>query len=258
MTTLNNYYRYILYCETEGKNVITILSDTKTPAAPSSCPNDAGHIINSNSVSLLDVSYEDETVVNQNKHRDLTNNNYAADSVIINVPEEDTVTVHNTSFPMDIYMVRARFKNHKPSRGDNIKVYLNPDTNMGNIGGVLNTGTNIIDVSATQIKNIQNGFYIKVTEGSDTSDMGRVTNIDWVNNQITMENNSSHTFTTAATMHMSIKFCDIQFDSDGINYDLGNSNLRGVLIPKNNNICVMYYNLTQGQKNITFTIEYLY
>lgn len=258
MTTVNNKYRYVLFCETENKNVLTVLESAGLPTAPSTCPNDGGHTITASSVQLCHVVYGDEVKIYEASNT--TNNRYYTSNTTINIEQADlaeTIKTITITFPMNISALGVSFRSDLIHRGDTLVVNVNEDNNIGSPSAVVLQNTAVISVTTGVLDLVFIGAFIKLSEGGTVNDCGRVVGIDYVNNNFTVETNVSISFTTGSSILLTQGFANINI-TDVREYRLGLNKIGGSVIPKNIPISLHYYNYSGGKKKLNIIQEICY
>lgn len=259
MSVANNLYRFSMFCETEDKHVVTIISSPSMPAAPTGCPNSPTHNIVANSIKHVHTVYPDKIIVDESDRENVaTFGNYYADCFSLDIGATGAMPVSKTRvYPYDISMFSVKFRSYNEHRGDRLEVLVSPDTIVGQPTANVSIGATTISVPSYMMRILYRGYHIKLLERSIYNDMGRIIELDWVNNQITVETPAAEPFTTAAAISMTIKYCDVVFGSPE-EYKLGADMLGGSLIPKNTPVVINYYNLSSGNKSMQYTVEMKY
>lgn len=184
--------KYEIYCTTEDTYVI---GWGETP--PTKCYNNALHDVNPNSVQLLDTIASNVVTIKEDQVT-VTGNKWIQSINITGVaPQETKSTVY--TFPITMSLYSFMFVADSANDGDYISIIGNENTNVGLITGDLSTGATTIGLSALAISKIVPGFYISLTNGVNTDDLGLVLSIDKVNNTVTVQTAATHSFTASNT-----------------------------------------------------------
>lgn len=164
------------------------------------------------------------------------------------------------SFPFSISLLSAGWVNNSTNAGDEIEIQVAPDTIIGAITSDISSGDTVFDVEQSVIDNIAVGYYVKLDDGTDTDDCGRVTDVDYANNKITVETAATQTFsaTTPPTyIKQTIKMVPfVELEGNYITM-LGQSKIGGSYIPANTIIRIRY-NRKGTALDFKMIVEYLY
>lgn len=247
----NTLYKFRYYCNTENKFVFQW---GHTP--PTKCPNDTNHSIDENSVTIVDSLSRNEVIVS---NRDpVTQGYFMAESKTFNISSSSNESVFSFSYPLPVAVYRSIIATSNIHNGDSIDICISPDTIIGiNTHEVLNN-TNIVKVNSSVINILVPGFHIDITDGVNINKLGRVISIDKNNNEITVENNTTDTFSIGSYIRLSVHIVkNLKFPHAYI-YIIGSSTLGGKPIPSNTPIQLKYYNNNNQEKEFTITFEYTY
>lgn len=198
--------RYKIWCETENRFVETGWISSK----PATCPNGVDHeILNASVISgqergLVEIKQEIGGSSTKRSFREITRS--------MTVPERSTRT-DKFYFPYNISVLAGKIITSDTQKGDVINIYLQPNTPNSIIGAINNHAENIIDfitipVTNTVLSNIEIGNHIQVVQTNNSSPTGTVirssnvvvvTDIDFPNHSIQVNNNDFITQTTVNT-----------------------------------------------------------
>jgi hypothetical protein len=255
MTTAENLYRYTLYCEDEAKYINTVLKSTGTPTAPTACPNDVAHTVSPYSVIYKGMSYADKIGLDENDE-DYGHNNFKYNSIDFDVSANGINTIiHN--FNYDICLYSAQFTSYAEHEGDNFKMIVSPDTNLGNPLSSIDPSDNFISLHPLVLRAVYPGYCISIKEGNTDNDMGEIISIDWINGKIITSKSAVNTFTTAAYIYLDVLYCDLTFNR-GHTFEIGGSNIGGSRLDYGKSIKLIYTNNSEGVKKLRFYLEYTY
>lgn len=164
------------------------------------------------------------------------------------------------SFPIPIAILSGACCTPNNCEGDKIEFLISPNTVIGAISSDVAMGDTIINVSQTVIDNIQIGFWIDITDGSNLNDLGRVIAIDKENLTITVENASSNIFQAISPTYVrqTIKMCPEFRLVPSSRFVIGESKIGASYLPANTIIKLKYYNSTTNSKTFSLMLEYLY
>jgi len=165
------------------------------------------------------------------------------------------------SFPMPISLLSAMWVNKISNDGDEVEFLVSPDTTTGSITAAVAIGATVIDVSQTVIDNAKVGYYLKLDDGTNIDDVGRVISIDKVNSQITIETATVNSFAVATPtlIKQTVKLVPkIMLIGDHVQISLGGSKIGGSYIPANTLLKARYNNLSGSAEKFSFILQYLY
>lgn len=115
-----------------------------------------------------------------------------------------------------------------------------------------------LNVSSTVLANTSTGYYIKISGGGNTDDVGRVISIDKENQKIYVETNITHSFSPMAYILQSIYLLKDYTIGNPSDYAIGLSKIGGAYIPADTIVKISYQNLTGTDKFFNGRLEYLY
>jgi hypothetical protein len=114
-------------------------------------------------------------------------------------------------------------------------------------------------VSPTVIQYVSTGYYIKLFDGTNTNDVGRVISVDKVKNCIYVENNTTYNFNIGSVILQTIYLIKDAIIGNPNNYLIGGKKIGGTYIPEDTIIKIYYSNLSSTDpKFFNGTLEYVY
>lgn len=119
-------------------------------------------------------------------------------SVIIDAANIDEWNTVNQSWPFDVYLYSSQFKTKSDSLEDKIRVWVAKDTQIGFINVAVSASDTVIRVDDNVMANIKIGYLVKLDDGTNADECGRCTDIDRINNTITIETATVNAFTVAS------------------------------------------------------------
>jgi hypothetical protein len=116
-----------------------------------------------------------------------------------------------------------------------------------------------LSVSSTVTENTSTGYYIKITNGTNTDDLKRVISINILENKIYVEGNSTNNFSIGSFVLQSVYLLkDFPIGNIG-EYSLGLSKIGGSHVPPDTIVRIYYTNLSDTEdKYFNGRLEYLY
>lgn len=247
-------YKYRIYCNTESANVYQWAE-----TGPATCPNNTAHSINLNSISIVDqqgpsiFAIKEETIS--------TGGHYRTESKKISANAgPNVITSIQFSWPYDVSVLAIYMSPDSSSDGDSLTITVGANTILGILTQDIAAGVTTIPVSSSVITNIAKGYYVSVDDGNNADNLARVIAIDAINNTITTELATTHSFTAASPTYIKVNVRPVdQLELvAGLQYALGMKKIGGSFIPANTVVTVDYFNKTNVAKNLVFAYEYLY
>jgi len=245
-------YKYRLYCITEAANVYTWSEN-----APTQCPNNTAHVINPNSISIMDQVATNEISIQQESTP--TGGNFKAETFKVTSTSQGE-TDAQLSWPFNVSLLQLSFMTTSDNEGDFLTIEIPSNLVVGSITQNINAGDTVIYVSASVISTIAVGYYITISDGTNTDALGRVLAINSTNNSITIETGSTHAYQSSTPTYVDMTVSPLNNFELGTPhlYTLGQSCLRASSIPANTFIVIRYINNDSTTKSLVFNYEYLY
>lgn len=245
-------HNYRLKCTTENDFVYTWNTE-----APTVCPNDNTHTIDTNSITKITTVSSDMVEIKEETTN--TGGNFGIEGIIINA-SGDSVTNVDKSWPIPISIFSLTFTTETDHTGDIIDIYVSPDTITGAIVSDVSVNDTVISVSQTVIDNIFIGYYIKLYDTVNTDDLGMVTNIDKSNNTITVQNASTNDYSLSSPTYVlqTIRMVrDLELGPPW-KISFGRDKIGGSYLPSGTVIRLAYKNNTSAAKKLNTKLEFLY
>lgn len=246
-------YKYRIYCDTEQQFVYT-WSET----APTKCPTNTNHLINSASITVVDEKSDNEITIKQESTP--TGGNFRTETWSITAPAgPDVTTTVTRSWPLSISCMELKFISTAEHTGDLITIEVPKNKTCGTITAPVAPGNTIISVTQSAINVIAVGFFCSITDGTNTNNLGRILSIDKINKTITVETAATTAFAvgTPTLVQLTIQQVAIEIGEPGT-YVLGDSTIGGSYLPANEVVYVTYTNKGSQQKKLVMYYEYLY
>lgn len=247
-------YKYRVYCVTEAQNVYEW-----NTAAPTTCPNNTAHTINPNSISIVDQ--RSSSVVTIKEESVPTGGFFKTETIVINAATgPGTVTTVNYSWPFNISLLNMYFQSEGTNTGDVFSVEWATDLPVGALAGDLSAGATTATVTDSTLANLAIGFNVAFSDGMNTDECGRIIAIDTINNTITFENATSHTFSASSPTYVQITVTPIEnlvFGPPAL-YSIAKQVIGGSHIPANQVATAYYTNNSAEAKKLYVNLEYFY
>lgn len=161
----------------------------------------------------------------------------------------------NINFKFDVLLIRGKFNDSSIFVGDRFSVDIAPDTHIG--ASTINSisGSSILYIDESTIKNIEVGKKLKLTDDVNTSDLGVCFSVG--DNFITFENATTHDFDSGSSVLITTPVVESFIFTDS-----GLQTLEGLadkkLLPKNTDIKITYNNPTGTSKVFVFDLQVFY
>jgi uncharacterized protein (DUF1499 family) len=245
--TINNYR---LLCNTEDKQVYTW--DVSPPIC---CPNNNTHLIDTNSITIVDNI--NSTAVNIIQNTDNVGDNYRVESFPINVPAGQTV-ISNYKWPYNISVLTINWTSDITNIGDQLDCYVAPNTVIGAITSNINVGDTVFNVSPTVIKNLQIGYMVTIINGNSNIELGECVSINSVTNQIKCTQIPNAPMPVGSYVAMTIHNVKNVILSLPDQIRLANKHLQTTFLPAGIVVRIIYKNNSNTDKKFVPFVEYLY
>lgn len=185
----------------------------------------------------------------------VTGEHFQAQSFELVLPPSTGWQELDISFPIPISILSAIWTNKATYDGDEVEFLVAPDTIIGALTAPVGSGIEELSVSPTVIENMAVGKWVKV----DAEDLGRCLAIDTTNSKITVENETTTSHDTGASVKMTVKLSPhIYLNGGGGVGQIGASAIGGSHVPANTVLRFRYNNLTGIGKKWSFILEYFY
>lgn len=250
---MSTVFKYRIFCNTEGTNVYQWATDE-----PTKCPNNTNHSIKASSTTIIEEIQQN--VVKIKEESVDTGGHFRSESVII-----PTIAGNSTNYvdkvwkyPVSVYSVS--FITNNSNMGDNLSICTGPDTRVGVITENVTTAMTTFKVSPIVMQYIAKGYNIKLSDGTNTDELGEVCSFDTVNNTITVDNASTHNYnyTTPTYVLMEPYFIKNFEIGPAWKYDIGMSKIGSAYVPAGTVIRCIYKNNSSDPKKFVGYIEYTY
>jgi len=250
-----NLYRYRVWCNTDSQWEYNWREESEGPQT--TCPVNTAHPIDASKTSYVEtvldaqVEIKEENISGSGKYQA----NGWKMSIIVDPVNWQSKDI---SFPFDIYLYSAEFQTSTNQNGDEIAFWIGPDTNLGDITADIAIGNTVINVPQSTIDNAKIGGVVKVNDGVNINDMGRILLIDKDNKKLTMETAATNIFLSATPTKIehTLQMIRSYFVDNDHRYQFGLSKIGGSRIPANTILQARYLNNAGGSKTFRFGFEY--
>jgi len=253
MTTIN---KYRILCNTESAYRYVWAEEE-----PTVCPSGVAHNIDSDNIAIVE-HYTDQDVQAYIVEEDVrTGGHYQSRFVLLSISGSGWTEL-DVSWPIPVSLLSGDYTTCSGAeKGDEIEAVVAPDTIIGTVTSGVSVSGSVIEVSQTVIDNTAVGFYLKLDDGTNVNELGRVLSIDTDNLTVTVENAATDSFSpsTPTYVKQTVKFItDSVLEGPG-GHALGRTKIGASYIPENTVLRLRYKNNgVNDQKYLSITLEYLY
>lgn len=221
--------------------------------APTTCPNNNTHTIDSNTpVTIIDTITTNKVQVEEDSH-----GYFETTHLLFDIPTgtPGNVTEHDVSWPMNILLWKTYLTPSSDMIGDTISVLASPETTVGVLTAPANIGDTILNVNSTVLENMYRGFLVTIDDGINKDVLGRCTNIDITNSQISVQTPLSYAFAAMVPVKISVYIIkDIHIGS-AEKISIAAKGFKGKNIPAGMIVRVYYTNNSGTVKTFRFRTE---
>lgn len=222
-TSINNYK---IYCTSENTYV-----SGWGPNPPTQCYSNNTHSVNVNSVQLISSVVSNEVKIKEDTipvSRNIRIVQIALENI---APGEEKIVDY--VFPINMSMYLFEYTTSEVNIPDELTIQANPNTVLGLIGGNIEIGsTTFIGPPALILYGVP-GFYITITNGTNTNILGEIINIDKATNIVTVDTPTENAFLAANTLvKMTVMILNKLVIGQASNYKYGDAIIGGAAIPQ--------------------------
>lgn len=250
--------KYRFHCIDENTDVYTDYKES----APTVCPNNNTHSMDLSTLVIVDIKKDNEVVVKEEFGSGAMGGKFQTSTLdidITNGPVEGGWKYADVVFPHPIAILSASWNHEAQHEGDEIEFVVAPNLTIGGLASNVDVGVTVIPVTASVIANAFVGAFIKLTDGTNTDELWRIKSIDSVNNTITIETATTHSFLSANTLvEIEVKMANEFILPKAGPYTVGQSKIGGSYIPANITIRARYKKNGSATGILGFVLEYLY
>lgn len=249
MSLNKNIYKYSIRCSSEDK--LVYCWDELTPQV---CPNNTSHLIDLNSVKIIDTVIQNS--VNIIQSTGATGNNYRVEFKKLTIPGNSEIYKDYTwDFPIELMTIN--WIADTSHINDIINGYIAPNTTIGAITSKITVGDTLINVSSSVLKYISIGHVLNITNGVSNILMGEVKRIDKINNTILACIPANINMETPSYVQMTIHNIKDAYLMPGI-LNLASKRITSSLLPTGTKARLKYRNNGNIEKDFIFYVEIMY
>jgi hypothetical protein len=217
--------QYKIYCNTESKFVT---GWGTTP--PTVCYNNNTHTVNLNSIQVVEIVASNQVTINQ---QDVSQTSrFIIESIYLDNIAPNSTSVVNHVFDVAISMHSFNFALSSAEDNDLFSVAVNPNTPLGLITADVKSGDTTIPVSVNVLPYIKAGFYLTVTDGTNTEGPTKILSVDSINLNLVLKtaltNDYSATNTQILLSYYVVKDMPIVL---GSSYSFGGEIINASIVP---------------------------
>ena len=246
MATEVNKYRIL--CTTESDYVYTW-----DEIEPTVCPNDAGHTIDSSSITII------ETIsTNTFKAEENSDGYFETSMITVNVSSgtPGDIVEHDVSWPMTVLLWRTLLTPTADMIGDSISVLAAPETTVGVLAAPVSIGDTTFTVNSTVTDNVWRGFLITIDDTVNKDVVGRCTAVDALAGTISVETPTSFAFSPGIPVKISIYVMKDIYIADTNTIDIGTKGFKGKTVDIGTILRIYYTNNSGTAKTVRWRPEY--
>lgn len=243
---------------------------------PANCPTNATHVIDTTKTSVLETVSSQEVIATINEEVDSkTGGHYQGSTQHFDMTGSNAVNQGEWfegyfSFPIPVSLLTLSFTSFPMNENDIIELDVFPNFHYGthlagnapiqNLAANVGVGESTLIGDAVCMEVFKTGYFISITDGTNTEDLGRVTGVNTSTGAITTEFPTANAYlaTTPTKLLRTVKMgYNYKIQGTG-RYALGQAKIGGSYIPAGTPFRFRYKNVTGGDKQFTFDLEYLY
>ena len=229
--------------------------------APTKCYDDSSHTVNTNSIRVIER--KDPNDVNIVETATPTNG-YAHDTIAFNIPANTTNHPYEVQWDEDRYIMSISYTTTVDHEGDEFQVLIGEDTTVGIISEDISSGSTTVSVSSASMPYFLKGYKLKLTDGTNTNDVGYIRSIDIDNNTVTFETATTNSF--LASSPTQLQMTRIMAGRDGPvefgppqKYLGGNDKIGSSHLPAGTKVKILYTNKSPTEsKRFIINMYYMY
>lgn len=247
-------YRY--YCSSESTNIEEWREESE--GAPTQCKNDSGHTIDSSSIVIIETRADN--IVKIQEESVLTGEHFSSTQVKLSCAANSWTEV-DVSFPFPVSLLDAQFIVSSENKDDEIEAIALPDKIIGTITADVAVNDTEITVSQTVIDNTAVGRNLKLDDGTNSEDLGKVLSIDKTNLKITVENGAANAYTASTPTYCKADVYFVENFTLGHpgRHTVGQGKIGASPLPANEVLRLRYNNKhASNAKDFYIQIDYLY
>lgn len=247
MTTL---YHYKIWCTTENDYIFTWMTEP-----PTTCPNNNGHTVDTNSIILIETVSEQAVTIKQP-----TDGYFMIEHYEFPIPSGtpgDTVTINHVMDDTVLLWITG-FDGTPESVGDKFDVVVNPDTTIGVVTSTVNVTDTVINVNSTVTANAVRGMYITLDDTVNVQNVGKILAIDAGAGTLTVKIPSDYTFAPGTLVKINFYMAKNIVINSLNTHNAGEKGFSGKVIPAGTHLRMFYTNNDGAAKTFVWKFGYYF
>lgn len=236
-TNSTSVRNYRIYCDTEAAWVTGWSVDP-----PIKCYNNISHSVNLNSVQ--EITEVSENAVKIVEDAVEVSRNISNDAISVLVPSASSGSAtYVFKFPNSFYSYQ--FGLSDIHQGDELTIAINPNTVLGHPGADITTGATTFIAPMALLMYGQVGYFITITDGVNTNELGLIRSINKVTGVVTMDVAATNDFVAASTLIKMTYYVmrSVPLSGHGV-FGFGQDIIGGNPVPVGTSVVVTYKNNT--------------
>lgn len=221
------------------------------------CPDDTTHNVNPDSVLIDDVITNNTVIVSSEPDVYKTGGHYRTTTAHF-MANPNSVTIHETTFPYPIALSCVQIHASAENIGDIVDCCAPPPTVVGILTQPAQIDSTVLFVSPTVIANVAVGYYITLTDGTNTDECGAIISIDANNGTIKIENKLGNNYNQNTFVKMAIYFIKDYYINIAGFHKFAYNKIGSSYLPENTVGRIYYKNNSQNQKMFCLMTEFFY
>lgn len=251
-------YNYKIYCITEEEYV-----SGWGKVEPTACYNNPAHSVNPYSVQLIEVVNNTEVVIKEDNVQ--ISRNFKVITIEFSNVMPNTSQSQYYTFDIVTSMYSFKFATDDTNKGDTLSISANNDTPLGLITANVTAGDTTIHAPAALFVYGKVGYYVMITDGTNTDQLGYIKSIDPVAGTIVVKTAATHNFSSTNTLLKMTLYTlkDLKIGPPQM-YNFANDIIGGTAVPVNTTVKFTYTNnaseevLEDIPKSLVIYLDILY
>ena len=241
--------RYVVPCITEGASFVSDYRSTP----PTACPNNNTHVIDTDKIYIYQTMTSKTVTINQDSSIS-TGGYYRADQFDFLISGETGATAsYDIIYPYNVGVYSVTLLVSPDNIGDSYDVISYPETPVGLLQSALAIGDTTFILPSVILLNP--GFYISITDGKNTDDLGFIISVDETKGVINFSNPAVNSYDVGSTVLISVPRVKNGKFINNMNINLGLSKIGCAGLPAGKVVRFRYTNATGNPKTLNFIVE---
>jgi hypothetical protein len=233
---------YQVWCSTDSKYEHVWLEEG---TLPTTCPANTAHTIDSDSIVSTQTISQNKVEIVETGHAQ-TGGYVAGTSRVLNIAGTTGVQNFDYSRPIVVGIQSIAFTSTAEHTGDDMEIIIAPGTVVGILTSSVTGATNTFHVSSTVTANMKKGFFMTITDGAKSDNLGIVTSVNAATGIITTDLSSVEGNTYLASsptyVQMNVKMLQAWTFGPPCDRRIGDDTFGASIIPANTIARVAYTN----------------